>query len=291
VEIRDENYEIPRIFSESDEVEILKFDSPTKVEPPESIIFVDGKVKHLWRYDSEPSKKALISQIVVGAVEYCCKSLRLVTDPLIEFVAAVSENFPRDTLKKWKNRASIYTIRDGELSEIAGERMAELEMALSMEIASSQKSIVVKDGSLKPIFVLKSETSFVPGKGPVGLVKNIQAVLNIADEEKLLGELKIGERSRAFKIRRMVENEEVFQISSYLKISDGAFLRMDAVVRTTNEIKDALNLFNMLSTVIPELTISVDYGRYPSDIAPIQSLEYILGGYMYHPGLVEYLKG
>ena len=282
MEIREEDYEVPRSFKEDVSSKLVDSDEPKKAKPPERVIFVDGRVKHLLKREEEPSSKLLISQIVIGAVEYSKKGIELFKEPVLKTIAVVSGRFERESFPE----DFIVLPGSGDFSDVVSEKMSQLEMEFSLEILRGTDAVVVKDGSLKPIFLAGG--SFAPGKGPIGLVKNVQAYLPRDVEWELIKDLRIGERSKAFTVEWRSDGERVFRVSSYLKIVENGYMRLDAMAKSLKELEDILKIFDSLTSLVPNLTIPINHGRYPFDIAPVQSLEYILGMYFEHPLTVGY---
>ena len=282
MEIREEGYEVPRSFKEDVSSKIVDFDEPKKAEPPERVIFVDGRVKHLLKREEEPSSKLLISQIVIGAVEYSKNGIEIFKEPILKTIAVVSGKFEKETFPK----DFVVLSGSGDFSDLVSEKMSHLEMELSLDILKETDAVVVKDGSLKPIFLVGESFE----KGPIGLVKNVQAYLPRDIEWELISELKVGERSKAFTVEWESEGKTVFRVSSYLKIVENGYMRLDAMARSMKDVREILEIFDSLTSLIPDLTLPVNHGRYPFDIAPIQSLEYILGMYFEHPLTVGYWR-
>lgn len=285
-EVRNELDE-SKIYKE--DAEILDWDDPKVSNSPERIIFVDGRQKHLLRYGSLPSKKLLISQIVVGAIEYCCGELELFREPESVFVVAMTPNMADVEISVGGEQTVLEIIDDGDLSQASSRIMAEMEMKLSKDLAELEEGVVVKDGSLKPIFQLRIEPTFVRGYGPVGLVKNIQSVLDASLEDEILSGLELGRRSKAFITRYSEKEGRIDIVSSYVRIGNSSYIRLDAVSSKGVDVKDILELFDSLANTISDMTVDVQYGRYPNDIPPVQGLEQILGAYLYDPLVVESL--
>ncbi len=280
--------EITRIYREN--AEILRFDDPNPSNAPKRMIFVDGKQRHLLRYEEFPSKKVLVSQVVVGAVMYCCKKLEILGEPKSVFVVAMTQNMDADFGFRIENvNSEVRVVNDGDLSQVSSEIMAEMELNMSRDFAERGKGIVVKDGSMKPIFQLRLEPTFVKGSGPVGLVKNVESVLDPRMEEELLSGLDVGERSKSFITKYSEDYGRIEIVSSYVRLGKNSFVRLDAVISNRSYIEDVFELFDSLTKALSEISIDVPYGRYPEDIPPIQGLEQILGAYLYDPSTVESL--
>ena len=289
MDFREVRNELDELKIHRENAEILEWDDPRFVDPPDRVIFVDGRQKHLLNYTGIPSKKILISQVVVGAVAYCRGELELVDEPKSVFIVAKTPGVEDVGIDLVGENTIFEIVDEGELSQASSKIMAEMEMEMSRDLAERGLGVVVKDGSLKPIFQLRLEPTFVYGSGPVGLVKNVQSVLDPELEGKMLSGLKIGERSKAFVVKYSETDRSVDIVSSYLKVGGNSFVRLDAVYSRSVDLKDILELFNSLSSALSEMTVDVPYGRYPSDIPPIQGLEQILGAYLYDPLTVESL--
>ena len=158
--------------------------------------------------------------------------------------------------------------------------MALEEYSLSLALAKRMDGLVIKDGSLKPIFEAKVKGAFFPGSGPLGLVKNIWDSPQQEIASNLVRDLSVGERSRAF----LIEYGEIAYVSSYLRIAERAILRMDVAGRKGEiEFEDVFALFNRAASIIPEMTLEYYHRRYPENILPIRSLEEYLSAYFLSP--------
>ena len=278
--------ETSRIHRE--DAEVLRFDEPSLSSAPKQMIFVDGKQRHLLRYEEFPSKKILVSQVVVGAVMYCCNGLEVLEEPKSVFVVAMTRNM-NVNFKIEDVNPEVRIVNDGDLSQVSSEVMAEMELRMSKDLAEKNMGVVVKDGSMKPIFQLRLEPTFVKGSGPVGLVKNVESVLYPWIEEELLGKLNIGERSKSFITKYSEDQNRIEIISSYVRLGRNSFVRLDAITSDQVHLKDVFELFDSLTKALSEISIDVPYGRYPENIPPIQGLEQILGAYLYDPSTAESL--
>ena len=285
-EVRNDFDEL-KIYRE--DAEVLNWDKPKFSESPEKIIFVDGRQRHLLNYEGFPSKKILISQIVVGAIAYCCNELKLIEEPASYFIVARTPSVGELKISLKGEYPIVEVVDSGELSQVSSRIMAEKELELSRSLAEKGLGVVIKDGSLKPIFQLRIEPTFVRGSGPLGLVKSVQSVLDPDLEERILSDVEIGRRSKAFVARYSENDRRIDIVSSYIRIGKSSFVRLDAVFSRSVDMKDILELFDSLAKALSDMTIDVQYGRYPNDIPPVQGLEQILGAYLYDPLTVESL--
>ncbi len=281
------NLEVLKSYREN--AEIFEWDFPKSEAPPNRVIFVDGKLRHLLRYEPSPSSKLLISQVVVGAILYCCRRVEIIDEPKSVFVAAFTSPLRNMNVRIWGREATKGIVENGDLSQFSNKLMAEMEMELSRKLVQDAMGAVIKDGSLKPIFQLRTERPFTPGYGPVGLVKNVESSLSPEVEKKLLNNLEIGDRSKAFATIYSNEGNEIRLVSSYVRIGRNTFVRLDAVAARKSDIERITKFFNSVASVVAEISLDISFGRYPNDIPPVQGLEQILGAYLYDPATVESL--
>ena len=274
--------------------EVLREDEPRIGRSPERVYLVDGKVRDLLEWRDRPYRKALVSQVVVGAAVLDKRGLKLDDEPEVVFVVSVARGMNLGEIRRSleleemeKLGEVVFVEGEGNLSEEARIVMTEREMNLAMRLAERGDGLVLKDGSLKPIFSLRLEPSFIPGSGPVGLVKNVEETLSPEDEDELLALVGVGERSKAFRVIYSKEDGEIRLLSSYLRVGERTFLRIDAVEKRGMTF-EVLELFDDLVSWMRGVSVDVEYGRYPSDVAPMQGLEQLLSAYMIDPSLARY---
>ena len=256
----------------------------------QSIYFVDGKIKHLLYSNTPLQPRVLISQVVVGAVSWKDgEGLEIIEDSVKnEFVMVVPSfmEFEEDAIYiDGLGKLKALKTDNPDLISSSIKYMATLEMELSRELALKGKGIVVKDGSFTPIFIAKESPTFIENKGPIGLVKIIYNFPTDVSEK--LFSMKIGDLSPLY-IKSYSDENDI--VSAFLKIGKNSILRMDAIIQSKNKdiIKKAGKVFCSLASVIPQLTIDINYMRLPEDIPPIQSLEYYLGSYIITPQMASY---
>ncbi len=268
---------------EEGKIEIIE-DDARKIDFNGKVAFVDGKIRHLLR-SRDPFQGFLLSHVVVGSA-FWDPSEGFKMGEITSFLVLTLGSRINANMQDLKGEILGHELRtvkakSPDLTEEAKVMMAEEEYSLALKIARDEDAVVIKDGTLKPIFEAKEEKSYFLGKGPIGLVKNIQSFLSKDEELSLVRGLGMGDRSRAFSKRYM----DVWYISSYLRIGRRSYIRLDAAVKELSEEirRDVLDLFSKAAFVIPKMTLDVDWKRYPENIFPIASLESYLKAYLLSP--------
>ena len=277
-------------FVSPGDFEPVSEDEPRPLEYNGEIIFVDGVLKNFYStwWGANP---VVISQVVVGAISKTASSepeiLDCVVSELLVVVGGRGRNSTR-TVDRGDLRFFIVESKSPNPLEVVRTRMETLEMELVREIVKSRDSIVVKDGTLRPIYEAYSAPSFIAGRGPVGYVKNVEDTSGLSMFFSDLLKLGRGERTRAFMRKH---GKRGIQLSSFLKLSDRGelgFVRLDALINEKSQVEDALELFDKLSRTLAEMSVGVRYRRYPENLPVVESLETFLRAHILDPRYVEY---
>ncbi len=282
-----ENYENTETF-EGAPVEKINRDDPGSREFHGYVYFVDGVMKNLaiGRYRGFP---LVLSQIAIGSVR-----IRVGEDPEIipdyssKLILSLNENVFGDMPKELDFddfKVFVLVTKSSDPTEAVRSMMEEEEMKLAKEIAKSHpESIVLKDGTLRPIYEVPEEPVFVHKSGPFGLVKNVIDVIGVRELYTEISQLARGRRTKAFK--KVYKNQYV-QLSTFVKLMEGEdeFVRVDAVHENEN-LEDILPVFDEIAWIVENLSIPYKIKRYPQNLPVIEYLESFLRAHLLDPRYV-----
>lgn len=260
------------------------------------VVFVDSRRRMFTSIEVEGGYVLLISQIVTGAVllenDRCKPLFSSEEPPVVKFVLGVPD--PIATL--WKlskgERVAIGSlVCDVAVGPTAKDATDSYMQDVEREIVERyvKDYLVVKDGVIN----FQSPT-FRPGRGPLGLVKNIHIPYVDPERFKAYGSMKKGQRSRCI-ATELGKGSELLKVMSYLKLSNIPGLR--GLVRIETVVhKDELSvvkeeIFKLFEAISSALTrVSDDTGlipRTPEDTLPVVFLEKYLDRYFYNETYVK----
>ncbi len=271
---------------------IVENDEPGEGINIERIVFIDGKRRSFLSAMFGPFT-GIFSEIAVGGVMWeRKKGVYLLFSPDNPPKVLKILGFPEDFKSFYgksmddifvKNYVFKVFMRGKDCHDSVDSVLREFEKSAVIEALSNyNKVLVIKDGTLPDI----EDMYFKPGRGPVGLVKNIMATGFSYMAFKDYYDMKKGERSRMF-TWRVHGNLRALKVGTYLKLVDSkglrGLVRMEALVRE-EDLEDLCEeirkTFDSLRKILPTLTADLPIPRLPENILPIQFLEDSLSKYM-----------
>ncbi len=271
--------------------EVIHEDEPSPDVYEGELIFVDGVLRNFltaWR----EALPIVVSQVVVGAIsKKPGGEPEIDVDPVSELIIAIGgipASETPDRLKIGGLEFRVLTSESPDPFETIRTRMETLEMRLARELAIERKAVVIKDGTLRPIYEAYSTPVLIEDRGPVGYVKNLEDTYGFSEFFRNLLDIKRGERTKAF---YKAVGKLGYQVSTFLKLSEGeefGFARLDVFVDDIDRKSEALKLFDLLSKTLAEMSIPIKIGRYPENLPIVENLEIFLRAHLLDPRYVEY---
>ena len=271
---------------------IVENDEPGEGIEIKRIVFIDGKRRSFLSAMFGPFT-GVFSEIAVGGVMW--EKERGVyplfspeNPPKVLKILGFPEDF-RNFYGKVMDRVYVKNyvfeifMRGKDCHDSVDSVLREYEKGAVIEALDEyNRALVVKDGTLPDI----EDMYFKPGRGPVGLVKNIMATGFSHATFKNYYSMRKSERSRMF-IWRVHSNLRALKVGTYLKLVDSkglkGLVRMEALVKEEDleALKEDIGkTFDSLRTILPTLTADLPIPRLPENILPIQFLEDSLSKYM-----------
>ncbi|KAF2957528.1 hypothetical protein AS159_07640 [Thermotoga sp. Ku-13t] len=259
------------------------------------VVFVDSRRRRFASIEVE-GYVLLISQIVTGAVllenDRCKPLFSSEEPPVVKLVLGVPDPI-----------AALWELSKGEQVTI-GNLICDVAVGPTAEDATDsymqdveretveryvEDYLVVKDGVIN----FQSPT-FKPGRGPLGLVKNIHIPYVDPEKFKAFGLMKKGQRSRCI-ATELGKGGELLKVMSYLKLSNipglRGLVRIETVVHKDELSAVKEDIFKLFEAISHTLTrVSDDTGlipRTPEDTLPVVFLEKYLDRYFYNETYVK----
>lgn len=271
---------------------IMEDDEPGEGLEIKRIVFIDGKRRSFLTAMFGPFT-GIFSEIAVGGVMWEKKKgvyplFSPENPPKILKILGFSEdfkNFYGENIDKVfvKNYVFEIFMMGKDCHDSVDAVLREHEKRTVMEaLKEYDDTLIVKDGVLPDI----EDMYFKPGKGPIGLVKNIMTTGFSYTTFKNYHSMRKSERSNIF-IWRVHGNLRALKVGTYLKLVNSkglkGLVRMEVLVKKEDLeiLKESIReTFDSLRKILPTLTEDLPIPRLPENILPIQFLEDSLSKYM-----------
>lgn len=301
--IKNEGTMLPSDIDYADSASVLEEDTVENRSPCQTIVFVDSR-RRTFESINVLGYVMLLSQIVTGAVictdGKCSVLFSPDQGPESKLVLAMPKKLA-ELIDLQEKSVEIGTLR----CDVAVGNDAKTALDSYMQQLEHNEVckyiddfLTIKDGSID-----FATPSFRVGRGPVGLVKNVQKAFVSLEVFKGYGSMKKAQRSKCI-VTQLVGDDSLLRIMSYLKLVNNpglkGLVRIETIVEENRFQKtkyDIFETFNQLATTLSSLVDDHFFiPRTPEDTLPVIFLERCLDRYFYnqsyiHCALVEGLRG